>query len=55
LISRGCLRAIRTGAERLDAGLMDQASNDAAAEADRKEPAAGVARQALAAMTLCSR
>jgi AAA domain len=42
LISRGCLRAIRTGAERLDAGLMDQVSNDAAAEADRKELAAAI-------------
>lgn len=42
LISRGCLRAIRTGAERLDAGLMDQVSNDAAAEADRRELAAAI-------------
>jgi hypothetical protein len=42
LISRSCLRAIRTGAERLDAELMDQVSNDAAAEADRKELAAAI-------------
>jgi hypothetical protein len=42
LVSRGCLRAIRTGAERLDAGLMDQVSNDAAAEADRRELAAAI-------------
>ncbi|SHN30803.1 ATP-binding protein [Streptomyces yunnanensis] len=32
LINRGCLRAIRSGAERLDAELMDQVRNDAAAE-----------------------
>ena len=37
LISRGCLRAIRTGAERLDTSLMDLVKNDAAAEADRQE------------------
>ena len=42
LISRGCLRAVRTGAERLDAALMDQVKNDAAAEADRRELAAAV-------------
>jgi hypothetical protein len=42
LISRGCLRAVRTGAERLDAGLMDQVKNDAAAEADRQELAAAI-------------
>ena len=42
LISRGCLRAIRTGAERLDAALMDQVRNDAAAEADRQELAAAI-------------
>ena len=37
LISRGCLRAIRTGTERLDTSLMDLVKNDAAAEADRQE------------------
>jgi AAA domain len=42
LIGRGCLRAIRTGAERLDADLMDQVKNDAAAEADRRELAAAI-------------
>jgi hypothetical protein len=42
LISRGCLRAIRTGAERLDTALMDQVKNDAAAEADRQELAAAI-------------
>lgn len=42
LISRGCLRAIRTGAERLDADLMDQVKNDAAVEADRRELAAAI-------------
>jgi hypothetical protein len=37
LINRGCLRAIRTGAERLDVALMQSVKNDAAAEADRLE------------------
>ncbi|MFG3207301.1 ATP-binding protein [Streptomyces sp. NPDC048192] len=37
LINRGCLRAIRTGQERLDAELMDQVNNDAAAEEARLE------------------
>jgi hypothetical protein len=35
LVSRGCQRAIRTGAERLDTGLLDQVKNDAAAESAR--------------------
>jgi hypothetical protein len=42
LISRGCLRAIRTGAERLDAELMDQVRNDVAAEADRQQLLAAI-------------
>ncbi|HCU91575.1 MAG TPA: hypothetical protein DHU96_01975 [Actinobacteria bacterium] len=42
LISRGCLRAIRIGAERLDTALMDQVKNDAAAEADRQELLAAI-------------
>jgi len=42
LISRGCLRAIRTGTERLDSTLMDQVKNDAAAEADRRELLAAI-------------
>jgi hypothetical protein len=37
LINRGCHRAIRTGAERLDIALMDQVKNDAASEKGRKE------------------
>ncbi|WP_329203498.1 ATP-binding protein [Streptomyces sp. NBC_01435] len=37
LINRGCLRAIRSGHERLDEDLMNQVKNDAAAEAARKE------------------
>jgi hypothetical protein len=37
LVSRGCGRAIRTGAERLDAELMDRVRNDAAAEDGRQE------------------
>jgi hypothetical protein len=37
LINRGCQRAIRTGAERLDQELMDRVKNDAAAEKGRRE------------------
>lgn len=37
LINRGCLRAIRSGHERLDKDLMDQVKNDVAAEEARKE------------------
>ncbi|WP_262506049.1 hypothetical protein [Streptomyces sp. TRM68367] len=43
LINRGCLRAIRSGHERLDKGLMYQVKNDAAAEAARKELEAEIA------------
>ncbi|MFB7149420.1 AAA family ATPase [Streptomyces sp. NPDC002248] len=43
LINRGCLRAIRSGHERLDKDLMDQVKNDAAAEAARKELEAEIA------------
>ncbi|MET7638644.1 AAA family ATPase [Streptomyces sp. NPDC005438] len=43
LINRGCLRAIRSGHERLDTDLMDQVKNDAAAEAARKELEAEIA------------
>jgi len=42
LLSRGCLRAIRTGTERLDTALMDQVKNDAAAEAGRQELLAAI-------------
>lgn len=42
LVGRGCLRAIRTGAERLDAALMDQVANDAAADAGRLELLAAI-------------
>jgi hypothetical protein len=37
LINRGCQRAIRTGAERLDVTLMNKVKNDAAAEKGRHE------------------
>lgn len=37
LINRGCQRAVRTGAERLDQELMDKVKNDVAAEKARKE------------------
>jgi hypothetical protein len=36
LINRGCHRAVRTGAERLDIDLMDRVKNDAASEKGRK-------------------
>jgi len=42
LIARGCLRAIRTGTERLTTALMDTVNNDAAAEQARKELAAAI-------------
>ncbi|MEV6947529.1 TniB family NTP-binding protein [Streptomyces sp. NPDC051172] len=37
LINRGCQRAVRSGAERLDKELLDQVKNDAAAEQAREE------------------
>jgi AAA domain len=37
LVNRGCQRAVRTGAERLDTTLLDRVKNDAAAEKGRKE------------------
>jgi len=42
LVNRGCLRAIRSGHERLDKNLMDQAKNDAAAEDARQELQAAI-------------
>ena len=42
LISRGCLRAIRTKQERLTMKLMDKVSNDAASEDARTELAAAI-------------
>lgn len=40
LINRGCQRAVRTGAERLDQDLLDCVKNDAASETARQELAA---------------
>jgi hypothetical protein len=37
LINRGCQRAVRTGAERLDRELLDRVKNDVAAENARRE------------------
>jgi hypothetical protein len=37
VINRGCQRAVRTGAERLDVALLGQVKNDAAAEKGRQE------------------
>jgi hypothetical protein len=42
-LTRGCLRAIRCGQERLSVELMDKVSNDAAAEDARQELAAAIA------------
>lgn len=42
LINRGCLRAIRSGHERLDTELMNQVKNDAAAEEARRELQAAI-------------
>jgi len=37
LINRGCQRAVRTGAERLERAVLDRVKNDAAAEMARRE------------------
>lgn len=37
LVNRGCQRAVRTGAERLDLGLLETVKNDEASEQARKE------------------
>ncbi|MFF0487359.1 AAA family ATPase [Streptomyces sp. NPDC004435] len=50
LINRGCQRAVRTGVERLDAGLLDKVKNDAASEQGRAE-----LQQALESGRLVSR
>jgi hypothetical protein len=42
LVNRGCLRAVRTGHERLDATLMDKVKNDAAAEENRQQLVAAI-------------
>jgi len=43
LVARGCQRAIRTGAEHLDAEVLDQVKNDAAAESARARLEASLA------------
>ena len=47
LITRGCQRAVRTGAERLDQKLLDQVKNDAAADKARHELDAAFTAQRL--------
>lgn len=47
LISRGCWRAIHTGAEQLTVELLDQVRNDEAAESARQELAAAFERGLL--------
>lgn len=42
LVSRGCLRAIRSGQEQLTVELMDKVNNDAASEDARQELAAAI-------------
>ncbi|MFI7121861.1 hypothetical protein [Amycolatopsis sp. NPDC049868] len=52
LINRGCQRAVRTGAERLDQTVLDSVKNDAAAENGRRElEAAFTARRLTTAIT----
>ncbi|WP_236573878.1 hypothetical protein [Streptomyces sp. GS7] len=47
LINRGCQRAVRTGAERLDQELMDRVKNDEASEAARLELQAALEKKRL--------
>ncbi|MFF6780979.1 hypothetical protein [Streptomyces sp. NPDC012510] len=47
LNNRGCQRAVRTGAERLDQELMDQVKNDEASEAARLELQAALKKKRL--------
>ncbi|HEX6343086.1 AAA family ATPase [Umezawaea sp.] len=47
LINRGCQRAVRTGAERLDREVLDRVKNDAAAENARRELAAALDRRRI--------
>jgi hypothetical protein len=47
LITRGCRRAIQTGAERLTPALLDLVPNDQAAESARQELAAAFERGLL--------
>ncbi|MFI0915366.1 AAA family ATPase [Streptomyces abikoensis] len=47
LINRGCQRAIRRGAERLEAGLLDEVKNDEAAEQARRDLVAAIERGKL--------
>jgi AAA domain len=42
LVNRGCLRAVRSGHERLDTTLMDKVKNDAAAEENRQQLVAAI-------------
>lgn len=51
LINRGCQRAVRTGAERLDQDLLDRVKIDAAAEKARKELDAAFADRLLTTKT----
>ncbi len=47
LINRGCQRAVRTGAERLDVELLNRVRGDAAAEKARQELQAAVAARRI--------
>jgi AAA domain-containing protein len=49
LINRGCQRAVRTGAERLNQDLLDSVKNDAAAETARRELDAAIQARRLTA------
>jgi hypothetical protein len=47
LINRGCLRAVRSSAERLDRDLLDRVKNDEASEKARKELQAALEQRRL--------
>lgn len=47
LVNRSCQRAVRTGTEQLDAELLDQVKNDAAAEKARQELETAVAARTI--------
>ncbi|MFF3860447.1 ATP-binding protein [Streptomyces sp. NPDC002209] len=55
LINRGCQRAVRTGAERLDRDLLDGVKNDEAAEAARRELEAALEKRRLTSRPRSSR
>ncbi|WP_431968533.1 ATP-binding protein [Nocardia sp. bgisy134] len=51
VINRGCQRAIRTGTEKLDTGLLDGVKGDAAAEQGRRELQAAIQSRRITTTT----